>query len=471
MKILFLNPPTKDQCTYIREGRCMQLTSSWAAIWPPLTLIQMAAIVKQDGHEAAVFDSNVQEVEFDKVTDLVEGYDVLVLNTSFPTIDTDLEVARMVKAKLPDVVILSFGVFYTLIRDESLPEDKSVDYALVGEPDMTLKELVQALAKGGDPEEIRKIPGLLYYDKNGEKVFTGERELIDDLDSLPLPDRSLIHNERHVLPNNGQPFTLVNTSRGCPFPCTFCIVKAYYGQRVRRHSTKYMLDEIEHCQEKYGLKYFLLWEEAFTLDRNIVIEFCNGLKERGLKVNWAVTTRADTVDTEILELMKETGCFLVGMGIESAHQHILDRAKKKEKIEDIVRGVKLARKVGLPVMGHFIFGLPGETKETAEATIKFAKKIGLTYLQSYCAVPYPGTEFGEEAAREGWVTTKEWSRYNFGGESIVTMPGLTPEDITYFRRKAFRKFYFRPGKILSEMRKLSNWRAFKQALNFLRWTK
>ncbi len=465
MKMLFLNPPTRDNKKFIREGRCMQLTSSWAAIWPPLSLATLAAIAKGLGHEVRIVDANVEDVTFEQIPSLSDGVDLVVVNTSFPSIDSDLAAAQVIKTSHPKTIVVSFGVFFTLVREASLPEDGSIDYALVGEPDATFRELLVALSNGSDPNAV---PGLLFR-RDGQLVFTGERALMTDLDELPLPERTLLHNERYVLPHNGEPFTLINTSRGCPFQCTYCIVHAYYGRKIRRHSLDYIFKEIEYCMKHFSLRNFLLWEEAFTLNPQVVKDFCQGLRERGLNINWAVTTRADSLEPELLRLMKDTGCFLVGMGIESSSQDILDRCKKQVTVEALARGVRYCNEVGLPAMGHFIFGLPGETPKTAKATIAFAKRLGLTYMQSYCAVPYPRTEFGELARKEGWVSTREWSRYDFGGDSIVNMPEMPAELVTSFRKKCFVRFYFRPSTILRELKKLGSWGHLRQALSFLGW--
>ncbi|MEW5767066.1 MAG: radical SAM protein [bacterium] len=377
MKILFLNPPHIKDKKYIREGRCMQLTSSWATIWPPLTLMILASIAEEGGHKAEIFDANVEPLEFEAVDTLLEGVDVVVLNTAFPSIDSDLEVAKRIKKYNKAIIIISFGVYFTMLEEEAVPKDRSIDYSIIGEPEETFKELLVSLEKKTGQESI---DGLMFFDKDGSLKKTAKRALIEDLDSLPKPNRSLINTEKYILPNNGETFTLINTSRGCPYSCTFCIVKVYYGRKIRRHSTEYILDEITECVDKYNIKNFLLWEEAFTLDRKVVNDFCNGLAERRLDIKWAVTTRADSLDIESLRLMKKMGCFLMGMGIETTSQKILDGAKKQQKIEDIERGIRLCKEVGLPVMGHFIFGLPGETKQTAEDTLKFIKKCDLDYI-------------------------------------------------------------------------------------------
>jgi radical SAM superfamily enzyme YgiQ (UPF0313 family) len=139
------------------------------------------------------------------------------------------------------------------------------------------------------------------------------------------------------------------------------------------------------------------------------------------------------------------------LGIESGCQSILDAAKKKQTLEETRRAVRLAKQAKIQTMGHFIFGLPGETRETAEQTIRFMLDLDLDYMQSYCAVPYPKTELGEMAKARGWIRADKWSEYDFGGNSILQTDTMTREDVDYFRRKAFRSFYFRPGYILKKI--------------------
>ena len=383
----------------------MQLASSWASLWPPIGLCQLAALATRDGHSARVVDANVEDVPADRVAEIAAGFDVVVVSTSFPTLRSDAEMVRRLRLAHPAMRLVGLGVFFTLLREASLAELPGLDAALVGEPEQTFTELLARLAAGGDLGSVR---GLLLPTLDGTR-FTGERQLLDDLDTLPHPDLTLIRNDRYVLPHNGRPFTLVNTSRGCPYPCTFCVVQASYGRRVRRHSTGYILDEIAAGVRDQGLDHFLLWEEAFTLDRVAVREFCEGLAQRRLDVRWAATTRADSLDLDTLRAMKRAGCFLLGMGIESTSQEVLDQARKKAKVGDLARGVRLCREAGLPAMGHFVFGLPGETRATARATLRDMRRMGLTYMQSYCAVPYPGTEFGELAARLAQLRTVQES--------------------------------------------------------------
>jgi radical SAM superfamily enzyme YgiQ (UPF0313 family) len=180
--------------------------------------------------------------------------------------------------------------------------------------------------------------------------------------------------------------------------------------------------------EKHNIDELLFWEEIFTLDKNRVVALCDAILRSNLSVHWAATTRVDLLDEDTLMAMKKAGCYLLGLGIESGDQAILNTAKKKQTIADVRRAVDLCKKVGIKTMGHFIFGLPGESKETANATIKFMLKLGLDYMQCYCAVPYPKTELGELAKKNSWIQAEKWSQYDFGGNSILHTDTMTPDE-------------------------------------------
>ncbi|MBW2230952.1 MAG: radical SAM protein [Deltaproteobacteria bacterium] len=468
MRTSLVNPPQIDGEAFIREGRCMQSVDSWAAIWPPLTLGILASIARQRG-QVDLFDCNVEEgYDIARTVERVAAFrpDVVVVNTAFPSIEADAACAAAIKAACPDTLVVGFGVFFTLLDEKALDDFRGFDVGIRGEPEETFEELIRIVEAGS---RVEKIAGLMW--REGEKVCLGEpRPFIGDLDQLPFAARDLLPNERYTLPTNGHPFTLINVARGCPYPCTFCIAPVYYGRPLRRHSLEYVLNELEHCQKELGIYDFLFWEEIFTLDRKFGMALCQAILDRGWQVAWATTTRADRVDEEILALMKRAGCELLGLGIESSSQEILDNVQKRESVEDIRKAVKLAQKVGLKTMGHFIFGLPGETPATADATIKFGVALGLDYMQCYGAVPYPKTELGELARKKGWITSERWADYDFGGQSIMNIGSIAPERVDKARRNMFRSFYLRPFYVLRRLGDmLGNPRQILQASKFLKW--
>ena len=436
----------------------MQKASSWATIWPPITLAVLAELARLKG-EVRLLDGNVEGMSQDGLIAELRDFrpDLVVINTGFPSIDKDMLVARKIKETFPELKILAFGVFFTLLGEESIRQYPFLDFALKGEPEGTFRELSEILAGGA--ADFSRVQGLMYMDAKGVRV-NGDRPLVQELDSIPFPARDLLKNDRYRLPHNDKTFTLVNVARGCPFPCIYCIVQPYYGAKVRKHSVDYVMREIRECVERHGVQEFLFWEEVFTLDRAYAFELCDAIIRNGFSFQWAATTRVGLLDEELLRKMKDAGCYLLGLGIESGVQEILDNARKKQTLDDIRKAVALCQKTGIRTMGHFIFGLPGETKETAERTIRFMLELGLDYMQSYCAVPYPKTEFGDMAREKGWIKPVPWSQYDFGGVSIVDTGTLTPDDITYFREKAFRKFYYRPLYLLKKVREFSLSRLF-----------
>jgi radical SAM superfamily enzyme YgiQ (UPF0313 family) len=468
MKIFFVNPPTFDNQKYIREGRCMQSVDSWAAIWPPLTLAILASIAKKYG-EVRLIDWNVEDMSFDAMVRAVVDFepDLLVSCPTFPSIDSDAFFSKKIKGGCSRTITVGFGMFFTLLEEASLRDTEGYDVALYGEPEVTFDEFLSTYATSG---KIVPMPGLIW--REGKQIKKGEpRPFIQDLDTIPIASRDLFKNERYKLPHNGHPFTLVNVARGCPYSCIFCTANIYYGKKLRHHSVAYVMNEIEQSIKDYGIRDFLFWEEVFTLDKPFGIALCEEIIKRKLNIAWMTTTRADLVDKEIIKKMKDAGCTLLGLGIESCSQEILDNAQKNEAVEQIVKAVTLCKKIKLPTMGHFIFGLPGETEETAQKTIRYIVNLGLDYMQCYCAVPIPKTPLGEMAREKGWVTAKSWSQYDYGGCSVMNIGTVSPEDVNRYRRIAFRKFYLRPKFILQQFITVKSLRQLMQAANFLKWMK
>jgi anaerobic magnesium-protoporphyrin IX monomethyl ester cyclase len=427
----------------------------------------LGAIAKAWG-EVRLVDGNVEKITLDRLIKDIRDFapKLAVINTGFPSINNDMEVARKIKEAFPQLTVIAFGVYFTMLGKEAVAKYPFLDFALSGEPEETFLELGTALYRGD--KRFNGIPGILYKEGN---VFhqTPPRPLTPNLDRLPHPDRSLLKNNRYRLPHNNRVYTLVNTARGCPHRCTFCIVGCYYGGAVRKHSIQYLLDELRACVQNYGIKDFLFWEEAFALDKKYLLDFCSALLHENLSINWAATTRVDSLDDEIVSAMKKAGCNLLGLGIESSDQNILDRAQKKQSSDGVRHAVALCKKHRLATMGHFVFGLPGETKETAEATIRFMLELGLDYMQCYCAVPYPITALGAEAKEKGWIRAQEWSQYDLGGNSIMSTDTMSCVEVDRFRTKAFRAFYFRPWYILKRLFSGVSVLQLARAADFRQW--
>jgi len=467
MNTYLLNPTVKGGGIYIREGRCMQKASSWVTIWPPVTLAVLGAIAKKFG-PVRLLDGNVENMTLEEFLSDIGQFkaDIVIINTGFPSIDGDMAVAKAIKEKYPHIIIISFGVYFTLLDEQALHNYPLIDIGIRGEPEETFTELLQCLQEGKN--NLHAIRGIAYRNIEGVKV-NEPRPLIEDLDTIPIPARDLLKNDCYRLPHNNKTYSLLNSARGCPFNCIYCIVSPYYGKKVRKHSISYIIEEIKECKDIYGIEEFLFWEEVFSLDKHFVAALCDAIIKNQLNIRWAATTRVDTLDETTLVKMKAAGCYLLGLGIESGNQEILDTAKKRQTLDDIQKAVAMCKRVKLQTMGHLIFGLPGETRQTAQTTIDFMLSLGLDYVQAYCAVPYPKTEFGTMARDKGWVVADRWSQYDFGGDSIVAMDTMTQQETTYFRKKAFRSFYFRPTYILKKVIQEFSLKQLFRLFRFFEW--
>jgi radical SAM superfamily enzyme YgiQ (UPF0313 family) len=385
-RVLIVNPPAYRGVDYIREGRCMQSRDSWTALWPPLTLMYLSAILRTRV-ETRLVDCVAARIDFEGLMRICSQLapEAVVINTAFPTISWDLSLAERCKSLPRPPVTLAVGMYPTLLAQETLQEFPALDYAIVGEPENAVRDLITALSGGG----MSEMPSVAYR-KAGEIVVPKERAYVENLDELPFPDRESLPPDLYRFPLDGKPFTLVSFARGCPHRCTFCAAPLYHGNRWRRRSAESVADEIEVCVRRHGIRNFLLWGESISFEREFILDLCRRIKSKKVDISWVCASRADSLDSEIIKEMKAAGCFMTSLGIESASQEILDRSRKGITIEKIEEACSLCRAHGLKVMGHFIFGLPGETVRTALSSIAFAKRH-VDFAQFYCAVPYPGT--------------------------------------------------------------------------------
>ncbi|MBU2025116.1 B12-binding domain-containing radical SAM protein, partial [Patescibacteria group bacterium] len=460
MKILIINPPAYKNKDYIREGRCMQTKSSWAALWMPLSLAYTAAVLRKDKHRIRLIDCIAGKVNLKKLTKTAFKFSpgLIIVNTAFPSIKGDMRTARILKRNCPGVKIMAFGLYPSLLEVKFMRQFPWVDFIVVGEPEWTTRELARALE---NKAKIGKVNGLVYRDRTRKKIIKNKPQDLgrNNLDDLPFPARDLLDNEAYRLPINNEKFTLLSVGRGCPFSCIYCTANVYYGKKFRKRKVNRIVDEIEECLNRYGIKNFLFWGESFTLDQDYGEKICDEILRRNLKIVWSTTSRVDTLNQRLLDKMKKAGCVMLGLGIESINQDILDKMKKGIKVEQVKQAIKMVKKAKIKVMGHFIFGLPGETEESAKRSRDFALKSRVEYAQFYCAVPYPKTELGALAKEKGWVETKNVSRFDLT-DSVMRNEVLSSKEIKRLRDRAYRSFYLRPRMFFQALKEVNSLRTF-----------
>ncbi len=452
MKILLLNPPASG--FFVREGRCMNRLEAYGSLWPPLGLMYLSSILKEAGHEVLLMDAMASGFSLEAVSEFSPA--LAVINTSTPTIKNDIEAAGTIKEKTGALTAL-FGVHVTGTHLDLVRDNPSIDFAIRGEPDYTVRELANCLERGGDVSGVFGIT----FRQGSRIVANGEMPPVKNLDELPLPDRDAVDNSRYTLPFTKRPFAMVLTSRGCPYDCAFCTVRLYTGTAFRSRSPSKIADEVKLVAEKYGIRDFMFYADEFTLDNKKTMELCSLLEP--LKIRWFTNSRADTVNQELLDAMARSGCWLLSFGIESASQKILDNACKKLNVEKVKTAITFANLSGIKTIGHFVFGLPGETAETARETINFAKKVKLDYAQFYIAVPYPGTAFYEYCKKNGLIAERDWSKYEINN-AVIRTESLAPEQLVELKKTATREFYFRPGYVL---RLISDAKSFEELKNIV----
>lgn len=442
MKILLINPPPVEGVNVIREGRCMQRTEAWTTVWSPVSLATIAAVLRNEGFEMRLHDGSVAQVSREDVTsDINEwGPDIVVVNTATTAIEQDLAFADLIGDTIPGVRIMLMGVHPSVFPEECFEMSRAPEMIIRGEPEYTIRDAAVAVREGASFSDIL---GLSYRAENGVVQHNDSRPFISDLDELPFPAWDLVNTDLYRMPFSGERYLLVSSARGCPYACTFCASKVYYGAKVRKRSPSRIVDEMSWIKESFGIRDFLFWAESFSNSQEYAIATAQEMIDRNLDFRWVCNSRVDTASPKFLMKIKEAGCWMIGFGIESGTQEVLDSAKKNTTISDAVRAVRMAHEVGLEVTGHCILGLPGETEESLQRTIDFTKFLKLDYAQFYCAVPFPGSELYRQCLENDWLDETDW-KYFEQNTSIISTPSLSADQVMAARDRAYKSFYRQP---------------------------
>jgi anaerobic magnesium-protoporphyrin IX monomethyl ester cyclase len=469
MKILLLNPPTKDNKKFIREGRCTQESSLWTTIWPPISLATIGALLENDEHIVKVNDCSAEAITHSALKNIIYDFSpyIIIWSSGTPSIQSDLELSSFIKALNSSIKTATFGTHVTVLAQDCLQEHPDLDFIIRNEPEYTIRELVFALEKN---RGYRTINGLSYRDSDNHISHNPDRAFIENLNELPMPAWHLVNLDCYRMPLKGHRFIIVSPLRGCPYECTFCTTQTYYGNKVRKRSPERVVQEIEYNIENYNIKNFFFWADTFTLDKKYVKNLCRLIMDKELNISWVCNSRVDTVDEEMLKHMADAGCWMISYGIESGCQKVLDICKKKITVEQTIRAVELTEKVGIKTVGHFIIGLPGETIETAQETINFAHSLPLDFAQFYSAVPFPGSKLYEMAKQNQWIQNNNWGKFN-QTKVIMNLPDLKPLDADKLIKKAYKSFYYRPKKISAALKMIrfsTIWNSLVQANHFIK---
>ncbi len=449
--VLVLNPPVvKDFC---RSARWAARSRGRVQRHPDWLLIAVAVLEDagftvgfMDGDAAGLTREDVLSALRDKRPSLV------VLHTTTPSIDSDLTYAAAAKELAPDCRTVAVGPHVTAVPEDTLKRARgALDVLAVGEYDYTLRELASLARSGWTMKALSETPGLCFLDGEGRMVKSPPRELLN-VNDLPFP--AWRHIDPRWFRDGGKrfPFITLLSGRGCFGRCTFCRdVPLLEGRRLRMRDPELVVDEIEHNLMLFPFLREVMFEtDTFTALPAHVAGVCREMLKRNLRIPWSCNCRTD-VNLELLPLMKDAGLRMLMVGFEFGTQAALDAVRKGTTLEQSVNLAKEARRLGITVHGCFMFGAPGETRESTLKTIEFAKSLPMDTVQFSGICAYPGTEIYAQARREGHLVPGDWREWvdeNWEQTTVLSYPDLSKEEIDRLIDRGLREFYLRPSQML-----------------------
>jgi radical SAM superfamily enzyme YgiQ (UPF0313 family) len=417
---------------------------------PLLSLACIGASLLENNHDVKVLDLSLYEDPYNKLLDVLKSFNPNFVGLSFTTVlyDEMKKIAGLIKKYNKEITIIGGGTHCTALPRETLVNSE-LDIVVIGEGDCTIVEIVEG-------KNISEVKGIAYK-KNNRVVINESKEYIKNIDDLPFPAWNLFEIKKYYAPklrSKASPVGPMETSRGCPFQCTFCSKKTW-GVSFRPKSPKKVVDEIEYML-KCGFKEVHIHDECFTADIKRANEICDLIIERKLNFSWNIANgiRVDRITVEFLEKAKKAGCYSTGVGIESGSQRILNSVNKHINLDLIRRAVRMCSEVGIESVGYFIIGFPEDTEETLNETIKFACSLDLDMAKATILMPFPGTKIFDDLDSKNLILSKDWTNYNFHSskaKKVFKHPNLSWETLFEYHALFHRKFYFRPKRILREI--------------------
>ncbi|MGQ0604431.1 MAG: B12-binding domain-containing radical SAM protein [Anaerolineales bacterium] len=497
--ILLVNPPTPDGGLWIRTQHRVGRRTRENMVWPQVSLAQMAAML-HPAYTFKIIDANAERMGWAEFEQLLDKYKpkYYLTQVTAPTLQNDMYGCFLAKAR--GAKTIAFGTHVTPMPRETLKPYPALDFVLIGEPDLTIRDLLDHFENKFDQRDahitrvfaehdptyrpaitidgrvdLSGIKGMAWRDDNGEVVVNPTRSFIKSLDDLPMPLHEHLPLMKYRMPLINGPFTFIVTSRGCTAGCIYCIKHVSYQYSVRLRSPRLLVDEIKYLKS-LGVKHIHMYADLFTVSRDQVLEMCKLLIDEKVGVTWTSNSRVDYVDEEMLLQMGKAGCTLISWGIESGSEQVLKHARKGAYPDKAERALTWAKAAGIMNWGYFIIGLPTETEATIRQTIDFAKKLPLDIALFHVAAPYPGTPFFFEVVKNNWFRSgTRWEQVDMDKGTVLDYPGLPAERLLYWQKRAFREWAFRPGPIMTYLKMLlSDASTLKTALDVglqhLRWS-
>ena len=435
MKVFLGNPPWSAEGMYgVRAGsRWPHFENAHHEYMPfPFFLGYVAAVLEQNHHEVLLVDAIAEKLTDEEYYARISAFspDLLLHEVSTSSIQTDERHWLKMRETLgPEVKIALSGIHRLMQEPKWLVDHPEVDYVMVGEYEYTLRDILARLEKD---QPLEGIDGVVYR-KDGVPTWTGVRPLIKNIDELPWPARHFLpmYDYRDEPGSIPRPSVQLWASRGCPYRCSFCAWPQimYGGFKYRTRNIIDVIDETEWLVREWGFKSVYYDDDTFNIGKKRMLAFCQEYQNRQIKVPWAIMARIDGMDGEVLEAMAESGLHALKYGVESADQGIVDKCGKRLDVSKVRSVVNMTHSLGIKTHLTFMFGLPGETRDSAMRTIDLAMELMPESLQFTLATPFPGSKLYDQLVEEGKIRTTDFSQYDGFHTAVVSTDELSSSDL------------------------------------------
>lgn len=412
-----------------------------------------ASILINGGYEVFLRDYQTELASLDDVRSDVERFapDLILISTTNATIGDDIDFVSWIKLFHSSKVVLKGAIFFDTQQSVLQSVDFSnIDCMIGGEMDTVILDIANCLLLGKG--ELENISGVIFQDDAGEFIKTDFSCWKCELDDIPFPARNLMKNELYVRPDTDEPMATIQVARGCPASCIYCLTPIISGKKVRFRSVQNVMDELEECYHKYNIRNFFFKADTFTINEKWATELCNSIISSDLygKIEFTVNSRADTLSSDLLALLKKAGCFMLAIGFESGSDDTLKRIKKGTTVEQNLKAAKMVKQSGIPLFGFFMIGFPWETEKDIEKTLSFIFDINPDFIEIHIAMPYYGTELYQICEEYSTISSQSWNSDYFSPNTIGSAT-VDMNRIQELKKKYLLRFYMRPSYIAKRM--------------------
>jgi radical SAM superfamily enzyme YgiQ (UPF0313 family) len=468
-KTLLINPPRINGVAFTRQGRCQERDDVLGTTKPPYTLALIAELLRRAGCDVRLVDATVEDLSVDEVQARLDadGFapTLILFPSTTPTLDADVVALAPLKARY-GAPLFCFGPHASTVPHLAMARVPQVDGMFVGEPE----EAALQLATLDGRARLGEIESLTWRTEAGEVVAHRARGSYTGFLQMPYPAWDLVPIRKYALPLVDKPYIIVETSRGCPYSCDFCVAPIHQGHKFRERSAKVLVDEIERTYREHGVEFFYLWGDTVTLNVKSFTAFCDELIARNLPIQWFGNARADNLtDPAFVHRLKRAGCWMLALGIETESDDVRKNMVKRLERQKIETAFRNMRDAGIKSFAFFIFGYPGETLESIDHTVQYAIALDPDFANFYPAVPYPGTALYEKVVNDGLLpegADADWSRMEYS-YYLLSGNGLNERVVMDAINRAKRRFFLRPSYLTRHMGDVARLAMSKQAI-FLR---